>query len=86
MNSNLCARIFIEYNNKSACYEIDEIQTNSSSNKTRIWRKLHSLTISKTIIENMTRPLVVLEFDENISRMTKKNNRTRSRSMYFCTF
>lgn len=29
MRSNLCARIFIDYNNKSACYDVDQIQPNS---------------------------------------------------------
>lgn len=71
MKSNLCARIFIDYNNKSACYDVDEIKTNDSS-KTSVWKKLKSLTINPENFEDMKRPLVVLELDENLSEMTKK--------------
>lgn len=71
MKTNFCARIFIDYNNKSACYDVDQIQPNSYI-ATSIWRKLNSITTNNTVFENMEKPLVVLEFDENLSQEAKK--------------
>lgn len=69
--ANLCARVFIDYNDRSACYEVNEFKTNSLT-KASIWRKLYSMTIHDVKFENISRPLVVLEIDENISQMSKK--------------